>query len=123
MFPPLILDAVPHACRHDIPVPLSVVDGIYVHSTFNVDIVSEQSAESFAIGMAEGFHVFVQDKVANSSDWVSQFAGQFILRTFDYLLMCQSEQLGDCSVVVEHCYARFLLVLSYTGKRNYFELC
>jgi hypothetical protein len=94
---------------------------VYVHATFNVDDVAEQTAESFAVEMASGFHIFVQSKIATSSDWVLRFVGQFLLRTFDYLLMCQSERLGD-SILIEHCYSRFLPVFSYTGKRNYFEL-
>jgi hypothetical protein len=95
---------------------------VYVHEAFNIDTVSRQSADSFAIDMAKGFHVFVENEVANSSDWVLRYVGQFLLRTSDYLLMCQSERLGD-SILVEHCYSRFLSVFSFTGKRNYFELC
>ena len=95
---------------------------VYIHALFDVDHVSQQSLESFAIDMAKGFYSFVEDRVVNSSDWALRLVGQFFLRTFDYLLMCQSERLGD-SILVEHCYARFLPVFSYTGKRNYFELC
>ena len=72
--------------------------------------------------MAKGFHSFVENRVVNSSDWALRLVGQFFLQMFDYLLMCQSKRLGD-SILVEHCYARFLPVFSYTGKRNYFELC
>ena len=82
----------------------------------------EDAQASFATDMAKDFHSFVKDRVVNSSDWALRLVGQFFLQMFDYLLMCQSKRLGD-SILVEHCYARFLPVFSYTGKRNYFELC
>jgi hypothetical protein len=47
-----------------------LITDVYVHATFNVDAVLEQPAESFAIEMAKGVHVFLKERIATSSDWV-----------------------------------------------------
>jgi hypothetical protein len=111
-----------HVCRFDIPVPLPDFHGCLCKCLFRHQSCFASTSGIPSHQMAEGFHTFVEVQVTNSTNWALRFVGQFFLHVFDYLLMCQSERLGH-SVLIEHCYGRFLPVFSNTGKRNYFELC